>query len=465
MHTRLDTLWFCPVLVFGVATGFGAGTEKLPPAWQVGMARTTITPKTPIRLDGYAARHTPSTGVINDIHAKALALQDQNGSRAVLITADVIAFPAPVSKELCRRIIAQTGLMRRQILLNPAHIHTGPTIWLSRNGRVPGNEEDAAIIRYTDTLCDRLARLAGSALADLRPARLAWGTGKIGFAVNRRVSGPHGVRMGVNKNGYVDPTVPVLRVTAADGALRAVVFGCACHNTTLMPKHTRICGDYAGFAQEDIERIHPGVQALFVLGCAGSTNPYPRGTVDMARQHGQALATEVSRVLSGKLQPVTGSLHTELAWVDIPLAPVPTRKELELKARGRGTLAKVARKTLAAVNAGKKLPTKYAMPIAVWQFGRDLTLVGLSGEVVAEFVPLVQKTIGANRLWIAGYCNDVFGYLVTADMLRKGGYETRGLFHEIGAIAPEAQDTVLRAVRDLARKAGRPDIIGANTGR
>ena len=120
---------------------------------------------------------------------------------------------------------------------------------------------------------------------------------------------------------------------------------------------------------------------------------------------------------------------------------------------------------LAAVNAGKKLPTKYTMPIAVWQFGRDLTLVGLSGEVVAEFVPLVQKTIGDNRLWIAGYCNDVFGYLVTADMLRKGGYETRGLFHEIGAIAPEAQDTVLRAVRDLARKAGRPDIIGANTGR
>jgi neutral ceramidase len=454
-------LWLVAALAFGIGTGVCVKAAATRSVWQIGLARKQITPKTPIRLDGYAARQGPSTGVIHDIHAKALALQDQNGHRALLITADVIGFPAHVSRELCRRIMARTGLSRAQILINPSHTHTGPTIWLSADGRIPKDENIAVFARYTNTLCDRLAELAAAAFANLEPAHLSWATGKIHFAVNRREHGTRGVRMGVNEDGYVDRTVPVLSITAIDGRPRGVVFGCACHNTTLMPKHTEICGDYAGFAQEELERTHVGAQAQFIIGCAGSTNPRPRGTVEAARQHGKALAAEVSRVLSADLKPISGPLCTELAWVDLPLAPALPREELERQARGRGSLAAVARKTLAAVDAGKELLTSYPAPIAVWQLGKDMTLVGLSGEVVAEFVPRVQGVLGPERLWIAGYCNEVFGYLATASILREGGYETRGLFHKIGAIAPEAEDGVIQALCELARKAGRPECTDA----
>ena len=59
-----------------------------------------------------------------------------------------------------------------------------------------------------------------------------------------------------------------------------------------------VCGDYAGFAQEQLQRSHPGVQAMFMLGFAGDSDPYPRGTMELAREHGETLGKEVGRVLA-----------------------------------------------------------------------------------------------------------------------------------------------------------------------
>ena len=76
--------------------------------------------------------------------------------------------------------------------------------------------------------------------------------------------------------------VPVLRVESPDGMeLRAVMFGYACHNTTL--SFFQYCGDYAGFAQQELEAAHPGMTALFLMGCGGDQNPYPRGTIEHCR--------------------------------------------------------------------------------------------------------------------------------------------------------------------------------------
>ena len=111
---------------------------------------------------------------------------------------------------------------------------------------------------------------------------------------------------------------------------------------------------------------------------------------------------------------------------------------------------------LALLNKGEKLPQHYTCPLTVWQFGGDLTLVGLSGEVVVDYVPRLEKALGPNNLWIAAYCNDVFGYLPSARVLAEGGYETRGLYSGgAGFFDPQAEQVVVRTVRELAKKAGR----------
>ncbi len=83
--------------------------------------------------------------------------------------------------------------------------------------------------------------------------------------------------------------------------------------------------------------------------------------------------------------------------------------------------------------------------------------MALSGEVVVDYVTMIEKALVPNQLWVAAYCNDVFGYLPSARVLKEGGYETRGLYTGgIGLFDAKAQDVLVEKVRELAKKVGRP---------
>lgn len=426
------------------------------PAWKVGLARVEVTPPGPIRMAGYASRTQPSEGVLAGLWAKAMALEDAEGNRGLILTVDLISFRAPMAEELCRRIGEKTGLKRRQILLCPSHTHAGPVFGIREPERYGTTDEQLRVVReYTEGLLSKLPEAAAAAVADLRPATLRWGKGTAGFVMNRRRPTEQGIRMTAHPEGYVDRDVPLLRVDSPDGQLRAVVFGCACHPTTCTGKNRMISGDYAGFAQAEVEKAYPGVQAMFVLGCGGDANPYPRGTAELAQQHGRALGEEVGRALGTELTPIRGPLWTGLGWADLPLRPVPPREELQRMAKGPVWTRYNAERMLRQLDRGEEPLAKYHAPFAVWQLGDDLTLVGLSGETLGGYVPLVGEALGPERLWVAGYTNDVFGYLPTAKVLAEGGYETRGLIPEIGWFTPKAEDAVIAAVRELAEAADR----------
>jgi hypothetical protein len=429
------------------------------PEYKVGLAEVKITPERPVPLAGYASRNHPFEKVTTDLYAKALSLEDRDGHVAVMVTTDLIGLTAAVAEPVCERLASKTGLKREQILLSSSHIHTGPSLSLDlkeRESKVTSDEAQRTV-DYTRWLQDRIVEVVQQALEKREPARLSWGTGVANFVMNRREFTPRGVILGVNPRGTADRTVPVLRIDSADGKLRAVLFGAATHNTTLTDTCYEVCGDYAGFAQTYVQEQYPGVHAFFILGCAGDSNPYPRGTMDLAREHGAALGKEVCRVLETKLQPVRGPLKIAFGQAELPLEAPPPREELEKQAARKGSIqAWVAQQMLTKLNRGEKLPDHYRCPVAVWQFGDDLTLVGLSGEVVVDYVHLLEKALGPNRLWLAAYCNDVFGYVPSVRVLSEGGYETRGLYTGgIGLFSPEAQDVLVAKVRELAEKAGR----------
>lgn len=193
----------------------------------------------PVRLVGFAARQKLSEGVAADLHVKVMALEDRDERKSLLITADLIGFSSGRTKEICRQIQRRTGIPRSHILLAPSHTHAGPVLGGPRsrgsvaNANIP-DEQQTVIDVYTQNLVARIADSALAALADLKPARLSWGVGAARFVMNRREFVPgQGVRLGVSPQGYVDRSVPVLRVDRLDSRLRALVFGCACHNKTL----------------------------------------------------------------------------------------------------------------------------------------------------------------------------------------------------------------------------------------
>ncbi|MEW6360240.1 MAG: neutral/alkaline non-lysosomal ceramidase N-terminal domain-containing protein [Planctomycetota bacterium] len=427
---------------------------------KVGLAQVDITPQEPIRMGGYGARVEPSVGVLDPLMAKALALEDAQGERGVIITTDLIGIDAAFADVVCADIGKQTGLERRQIIINSSHTHAGPIFGIRYQQcweLTP--EQIAAIERYNTLLRRRMVEVVAGALADLKPATLSWAVGSYSAAMNRRKPTPTGVKNAPNPRGYVDRSVPTLRVADEAGRLRGLMFGYACHNTTLGGTNRMISADYAGFAYRYLELRHPGVQAMFLMGCGADANPYPRGTYDMCRQRGESLGAEVRRLLEEEcqeFQPVRGPLRIAFDHVDMPLEPQPTQEHLDAMRKQGQYYAKQADRIQAMIDSGKPWATHYRSPIAVWQFGEDLTLVRLSGEVVGHYIRLIERTIGPLNLWIAGYCADYFGYLPSARIHREGGYESHDFITGWGFLDVSVEKAVLAKVRALAKRAGRP---------
>jgi neutral ceramidase len=423
--------------------------------WKVGLAAAKITPDKPLMLAGYAARSTPFKNVEDDLFTKVLVLEDAKGNRGVIITNDLIGIAAEIGEPICERLREKAGLGREQIVLNASHTHTGPTLSLNPEARTGSPQDAKNTVEYTRQLQDVIVNLVMDAIADLKPASLSWGVGVAHFAMNRREFTAKGVRLGVNPRGLVDRSVPVLRIDDVDGKVRAVLFGYACHNTTLSQTDYMVSPDYAGYAQQFVQKNFPGVQAMFVSGLGGAANPYPRGSIEVSREHGAALGGEVGRLLETKLQPVSGPLTCVSAPAELPVRQT-TRAELEqLAAKGNVREKASAGKMLLSLERGDSQPKHYAAPVAIWQFGDDLTWVGLSGEVVADYVPLIEKAVGPLQLWISSYCNDYFGYVPSARMLLEGGYETLGLFRANGIFTSETETVLVNKVRELSVRAGR----------
>ena len=66
------------LLAAGIFPALAAGQ------WRAGVANVDITPQESIWLAGYGNRTKPSEGVLQKIHAKALVLEDQTGSKKFL---------------------------------------------------------------------------------------------------------------------------------------------------------------------------------------------------------------------------------------------------------------------------------------------------------------------------------------------------------------------------------------------
>jgi hypothetical protein len=78
-------------------------------------------------------------------------------------------------------------------------------------------------------LVEKTTGMIGAALKDLAPATVRFDQAFAGIAVNRRRSRP-GTR---GLPGPVDHDVPELTAQRADGKLRAILVGYACHATVL----------------------------------------------------------------------------------------------------------------------------------------------------------------------------------------------------------------------------------------
>ena len=448
---------FLVVVLMSILAGSSVPAVEPALAWKVGVATATITPTEPLWMAGYAARNKPAEGKASELYAKALAIEDAAGTRFVIVTLDLISVPRYLRDSLGKLALEKYKLPVEGLLLNCSHTHCGPEL---RFSPPPPNLDPARAkqsAEYARKLETQLGELIGKAIEKMTPCSLTFFRARCGFAMNRRLPVKDGWANSPNADGPVDQDVPVLRVGDADGKTRAILFGYACHNTTF--GFYQWCGDYAGFAQEAIEQANPGAVAMFVMGCGGDQNPYPRGTLELARLHGQTLATSVAAALQTRSRPLTGPLRAAFGKAALDYAkPLPTKADLE-KRRDESKDKydrDYAERLLRQLEQAGRLHDGYMAPVQVVRFGTELTLVALPGETVVDYSLRLKRELAQHgaAVWAAGYSNDVFAYVPSRRVLREGGYEGGGAMKYMGfphpnPFAENVEDRLIGKVHEL----------------
>jgi neutral ceramidase len=436
MKKIIIILVVCSLLPFLFAE---ASVDKKAKGWKAGVAKVNITPQKSMWMRGYGSRNRPSEGTIHDLWAKALALEDAGGKRAVLITLDLCIMQKSYSDEIRDRLQKKYKLDRSQIILSLSHTHSGPTIRGEGEhiykGIKPHELKD--IEDYSDVLTDQLVKIVGKALKSMTPVQLSSGNGVARFGVNRRNNNERILNQLAELEGPIDHSVPVIKIsTTKKNKLLAVVFGYACHATVL--NTYKWSSDYPGLAQAALEKEFSGTTAMFFAGTGADINPLPRRTVSLAVQYGNALAAAVKRVLNEPMQPLQPNLVTTYSEIDLTYTALPAKSNNNTARTGT-----------------------YPYPIQVWRIGEQ-NLVTLGGEVVVDYGIKLKEIFGQD-LFVMAYANAVMGYVPSVRVLREGGYEgTKALNSNDGPSVWKAnvEARIIREVLNLAEQAGisQPDV-------
>jgi neutral ceramidase len=398
-------------------------------SYKAGAASVPITPDEPLWLAGYAARTAPARGKLSDLYASALALEDQTGNRFVMASMDIIAITPTIAEPVAAAVQARHQLSRQQLLLTATHTHYGPEFRPDKQlfFNIPA-EYAAKIPAVAKKLAAALTQAIDQAFARLEPVRLFARNSTAGFAHNRRRNGAFGGEP--SKENVVDHDVPVIDCVDAAGKRKAIVFSYACHNTTIPPCDGQYCADWSGFACRQLQKDNPGATVLFIPGAGADQEPDPAGSIELSHQHGQEIAEAVQVALDRPAIEITGGIRAELEDVRLPLVPVTDDAIRDMLSSDDPPQRAKARFLRDSLDRGETLITSYAAPVQVVRFGNELLLVALSGEPVVDWAHKIKREFehplfpsDCPLVWVAGYCNDMYGYLPTRRVQAEGGYE------------------------------------------
>lgn len=424
-----------------------------------GTARAIINPPIGADLCGYAGRIPGCTGVHDDLHAKALILDDGK-TRAAIVSLDLVGLGGAQVARIRNDASARTGIPGANILVGCSHTHAGPA---TEPIRACGNPNDD----YVRELLVKVAETIEAATKEMRPVKFGFGRGESDVAINRRYRAPSGeVQIGVNQGGLIDPEVFVWSFIGEDGTPVATIFNYACHAVTMGGENRLVSADWPGPAQRIVEE-EIGGQAMYLQGCCGNINPGPRGGFDVVESNGGNVAQAVLDALPSISTTGDAEISISSETVSLPLEPPMSLQEADRVVREN--LEKLEKRDelplwevhiaqayhdwakLIISRGGKALE---GMPFEVQRFSLDdAHIVGLPGEVFVEYALNLKKM--RPNVMVSAYTNGNVGYVPTESAFPDGGYEVDFAYklYAEQKLSPSVEKVILSAgERLLARR-------------
>jgi len=424
---------------------------------KVGVGRSTITPRNGVEMVGYFNRPGVSTGVHDDLHARAIVL-DSGTEQVALCSVELLWMRKREIEPIRRTVAARCGLKDSQIFIFTTHTHGGPAVHQPENWDYP--------------LHERIADAIVEAYETRQPARLGCGFGQLfGYNINRRWL-----------NRPADPSVGVMRIDDAAGKPLAVLGNYACHAVVMGYDNLLITGDWAGYASRLLEaELGDGAVALFSQGGAGDVNPLTETVRQrLAAGHPVAAIGDVSFYYGYDPQAAD-------AW---NIGDRGGGAFLECETLARAYCAEVMRVwrgiapqseaaiwleqvTVEAAVGADEPPATGLLPSLSSILGEevgatiplDIRLVGIGsavllgqpGEIFSETAVEFRKRaqgLGYTHPMLISYANDCYAYIPPASAFAEGGYE---VIWPLGlGISRYTQDRIAAAIDPLLEQRAPP---------
>lgn len=427
----------------------------------IGVAKADVTPQHPVVLGGYGGRTSELEGIDTPLYARAMVIGDKQPVAIVVLDS------CGVTLKIRNRVAAALephGIANDRLVVAATHTHNAPNLKGYANilwaGRLTP-EQQQHVEQYTSFAIEKMVDAVVAASRSRSPLQLAFVTGKATFGGNRRVlTQGTWTGFGFQRNGPVDHRVPILVARDASGTVKAVWANYACHCTTAGSVN-RVNGDWAGFANDAIERDFPDAVSLVTIGCGADVGPQPTGNLDFAESHGNQIATALKTALQGKQVELSAEPHVDSTLVKLPLAhagdeqhAVRTREywERELTS-GDGFHRELAKSMLSHLKQTGDVPTHVDYPVTAWKFEDQLAIVFLPGEVVVDYSVRLGQELDWQRLWLTAWANDMPGYIPSRRLLLEGGYESdfsQVYYEQPTRYDPQVEETVVNAVKQVA---------------
>jgi neutral ceramidase len=441
---------------------------------RAGAAEVVTTPPVGTPLDGYGGRVGGAIGVHDDLHARALALDDGT-TQAAIVSIDLVGIDRRLVATIRERASAATGIPAAHIMIAATHTHAGPA-GLRRDLDEP----------LTEMMARTVAGAIEAAHRSMRPAALKAGRGSVdSVSQNRR-----------DPAGPFDDALRVLLLDSPDprdGAIASVV-NFACHPTVLFGTNMLISADYPGHAIRTVQGVLGDAPVLFLNGACGDVNPaWIEQRHDEAQRVGTIVGSEAARrlqelrplgnqhkvwtirwdelsdkpVTSGELvEPRIRALSRNVAvplrqleppaWYDARMAELERQRatidESDAEAMHRVVEQVVRYRTERGVAERIQVggEQRFAHPeVQAISLGEGCVVLGLPGEFFVETGRAIQAAAGLPHLLVACYANHYVGYLVPKHSFDEGGYEPG-----VAMLGETAEETLRLAAIDLLREIG-----------
>jgi neutral ceramidase len=421
-----------------------------------GAARVKLDPPAGLAMLGYGNRVGRNAGIHDDLAAQALVVHD-GANKVAIAGVDVLAIGARIADDIRERIAASTDIPADSILVCATHTHSAPAFNIFATPRADTKPAEGRDLEWEHALPGKIASAIIRANEKLEPATLRAAASQFTLGINRRLMRPHRqIQLAANRAGPADAEVSTLGAYRPNGTPIAFLMNYPCHGVVLCEDNLLYSRDWPGFAMDEIETAAASAGAprpisIFIQGATGNIDPRSRGNFEVAEEHGRAMGRgafdalqHAPSIANARIAVRRIALNLKLKDLSADLAvargcAAQTQASLDNHRGGDGYQLKrlrdqhaQSRAALAALEAFEEQNRRdrrvdmtnrdLATAMTVVTVG-NLAIVGIPGELFVELGLALKTNTSFTQTFVAGYCNDLIGYIPTRAAYPEGGYE------------------------------------------